>query len=263
MCTLRRRRTAGDLTDSCPMKNSSLLILLLALLIGGPSSSRADVVLLKSGGKLEGRIVKQTETSVEVDVGAGSFTLPMSSVDRIERGRSGLDEYDDRAAKLAPNDRDGWLELARWASRAGLGTQSRRAYQHVLKIDPNDPEANRAQGRVQVEGRWMTEDEAYRARGYVRFEGRWVTPVEQDSILRAREAERDAARARTQAAEAQTRAEAQARETETRAREAEARAEQPTYGIPLYWDTWGPGPSTFPTNPVDRGRFSGRSGRQP
>jgi hypothetical protein len=247
------------------MKNSSLLVLLLGLLIGAPSSSRADVVFLKSGGKLEGRIVQQTETSVEVNIGAGSLTLPMSSVDRIEEGRSRLDEYDDRAAALDPNDRDGWLELARWASRAGLGTQSRRAYQYLLKIDPNDPEANRALGRVQVEGRWMTEDEAYRARGYVRFEGRWVTPVEQDSILRAREADRDAARARTQAAEARARtqaAEAQAREAEARAREAEARAEQPVHGIPLYW-VWGPGPATWPSNPLDQGRFSGRSEGQP
>ena len=247
-----------------PAKNSLLSALLLALLVGAPAASRADVVFLKSGGKMEGRIVQQTETSVEVDIGAGSLTFPMSSVDRIEKGHSQLDEFDDRAAALDPNDRDGWLELARWASRAGLGTQSKRAYQHVLKIDPNDPEANQAMGLVQVEGRWMTEDEAYRARGYVRFEGRWVTPAEQDSILRAREADRDAARAQAQAAEAQqARAEAQAREAEARAREAEARSEQPTYGIPLYWNTWGPGPSTWPTNPLDQGRSPGRSGGQP
>ena len=240
-----------------PAKNSLLSALLLALLVGAPAASRADVVFLKSGGKMEGRIVQQTETSVEVDIGAGSLTFPMSSVDRIEKGHSQLDEFDERAAALDPNDRDGWLELARWASRAGLGTQSKRAYQHVLEIDPNDPEANQALGLVQVEGRWMTEDEAYRARGYVRFEGRWVTPAEQDSILRAREVERDAARAQAQAAEAQ------AREAEARAREAEARAEQPTYGIPLYWNSWGPGPSTWPTNPLDQGRIPERSGGQP
>jgi tetratricopeptide (TPR) repeat protein len=246
-----------------PAKNSLLLALLLVLLVGAPAASRADVVFLKSGGKLEGRIVQQTETSVEVDIGAGSLTLPMSSVDRIEKGHSQLDEFDERAAALDPYDRDGWLQLAHWASRAGLGTQSKRAYQHVLKIDPNDPEANQALGRVQVEGSWMTEDEAYRARGYVRFEGRWVTPAEQDSILRAREAERDAARAQAQAAEARARAEGQAREAEARAREAEARAEQPTRGTPLYWNTWGPGPSTWPTNPLDQGRIPERSGGQP
>jgi len=253
-----------------PAKSSLLSALLLVLLVGAPAASRADVVFLKSGGKLEGSLVQQTETSIEVDIGAGSLTLPMSSVDRIEKGRSHLDEFDERAAALDPNDRDGWLQLARWASQAGLGTQSQWAYQHVLKIDPNDPEANQAMGRVQVEGRWMTEDEAYSARGYVRFEGRWVTPAEQDSILNAREADRDAARAQAQAAEAQARAEVQAqvgearvKEAEARAREAEARAQQPTYGIPLYWNTWGPGPNTWPTTPVDRGPIPELSGRQP
>ena len=232
------------------MKNISLRILFFALLIGAPSASRADVVHLKSGGKLEGRIVEQTESSVEVDIGAGTLTFPMSSVERIEEGRSPLDDYDERVRGLAENDRDGWLELARWASSVGLGTQSLRAYEHVLGLDPNNPEANRALGRVEVDGRWMTEDEAYRARGYVMFEGQWVTPAEQESILRSREAEQAAAQARAQSAEAQAReAEAQAREAEA---QAQAQAQQPTYGIPLYWNTWGPGPSSWPNNPLDR-----------
>ena len=234
------------LTSMVSMKNTLLPILLLALLVGAPSAPRADVVYLTSGGKLEGRIVEQTESSIEVDIGAGSLTFPMSSVERIEEGRSQLDDYDERVQGLAENDRDGWLELAQWASSVGLGTQSLRAYEHVLTLDPSNPEANRALGRVEVDGRWMTEDESYRARGYVNFEGQWMTPAEQESILRAREADQAAAQARAQSDEAQ------AREAEARAREAETQAQQPTYGIPLYWNTWGPGPSSWPSNPLDR-----------
>lgn len=228
------------------MRNNSLGMLLLALLLGAPPASRADVVYLKGGGKMEGRIVERTESSVEVDIGAGTLTFPMSSVDRIEEGRSPLDDYDDRSAALAADDRDGWLELGRWASGVGLGTQARQAYEHVLTLDPSNPEANRALGRVEVDGRWMTEDEAYRARGYVNFEGQWVTPAEQESILRAREADRAAAQAQAQSAEAQ------AREAEARAREAEARAQETTYAAPLYWRSWGPGPRNWPKNPLDR-----------
>ena len=51
---------------------------------------------------MEGRTVQQTETSIEVDIGAGTLTFPMSSVDRIEKGRSPLDEFDERAAALDP-----------------------------------------------------------------------------------------------------------------------------------------------------------------
>ena len=113
------------------MKTGSQFWLALGVLIGVPVVALGDVVYLNSGGKMEGRIVSQTETSIEVDIGAGTLTFPMSSVDRIEKGRSPLDDYDERAAALGANDSDGWLELARWASSQALGTQSRRAYERV------------------------------------------------------------------------------------------------------------------------------------
>lgn len=227
------------------MKNDSIPALLLALLVAAPAASQADVVFLKSGSKLEGRVVERTETSVEIDIGAGSLTLPRSSVDRIEQGRSPLDDFDEKAGALSADDLDGWLQLARWASRVGLGAQSKWAYEHVLVIDPKDPEANRALGRVEIDGRWLTEDEAYRARGYVDFEGQWMTPTEQDTILRGREADRVAAEAQVREAEAR------AREAEARAKQAEAKAESSTYRDPINWGTWGPGPRSWPKNPLD------------
>lgn len=229
---------------------TQLLGCLLAgvLLIGTPASSWADVVYLKSGGRMEGRIVSQTETAIEVDIGAGTLTFQMSSVDRIETGRSPLDDYDERAAALGANDSNGWLELARWASSQGLGTQSRRAYERVLSIDPQNAEANRAMGLVEVDGKWVTEDQAYRARGYVLFEGQWMTPAEQEAIVRGREAERAAAQARAQTADSQ------ARQAEAQAREAEAQAQRAEYQYPVYWGTWGPGPRTWHSNPLDSAR---------
>jgi hypothetical protein len=85
---------------------------------------------LKSGGSVEGRVIERTDSSVEIDIGAGSITLSMESVDRIEEGRSPLDDYDERAARLDENDLDGWLELARWASSEGLsrGEPTRRCF---------------------------------------------------------------------------------------------------------------------------------------
>ena len=214
------------------------------LLIAAPVT--ADVVHLSSGGRLEGRIVSQTETSIEVDIGAGSLTFPMSSVERIEEGRTPLDDYDERVAALAPNDLDGWLGLARWASSAGLGRQARNAYERVLELDPDNPEANRAAGRVELNGRWVSKDEAYRARGMVDFEGQWMTPAEQEAILRGREADRATAEARARTAEAL------AQQADAEAREAEAQPQ--TSQSPLYWGTWGPGPNVWQRNPLDRPR---------
>ena len=73
------------------MRHCITLACVLALL---PSPARADEVFLKGGGKLSGRILSRTESSVQVDVGAGIITVPMASVVRIEEKRSVLDDYE-------------------------------------------------------------------------------------------------------------------------------------------------------------------------
>jgi hypothetical protein len=222
-------------------------ILLLTGLLAG--SACADEVFLKSGGQLSGRIAKRTATEVEVDIGAGHITVPMSHVVRIEEGRSALHEYQDRAGALAASDAAGWLALGEWASSRGLGTQAREAYTRALALAPDDPRANAALGRMQIDGRWVSEDEGYRARGYVQYRGEWITPAEHDAIQReeaadfAREQERQAADARV-------------REAEARAADAEARADQAAAEQPQWsdsypgWYGWGGGPAVWPTGSI-------------
>jgi len=223
------------------------ILLLAAVLV--PRGGTADEVFLKGGGQLSGRVVSRTATTVEVDVGAGRIGVPASSVLRIEEGRSALQEYEERAAKLAPGDADGWVALAQWAESRGLGTQAREAYHRALAVSPLDPRANEGLGNVQVAGRWVSEDEGYRARGYVQYQGEWMTPAEHEAILRERAAD-DARDRERQAAESRARAaEARAEEAEARAREAEAATA--SEGIPL-WYGWGGGPVAWPVGPVVR-----------
>jgi tetratricopeptide (TPR) repeat protein len=203
-----------------------------------PAALLADTVYLRGGGKVSGRIVSRTEDQVEVDVGAGTIKVRMANVMRIDEERSALDEYAQRAQGLGPQDVDGWRELGRWAKSRGLNTQARQAYEKVLAVAPNDPEANEALGRVQVGGRFVSEEESYREKGYVQFEGEWMTPAERDAMTRNRSA---AAEADPRAREA----EARAREAEARAREAESQAQEEQQGIPLYWG-WGTGPAAWP-----------------
>jgi len=218
-------------------------LVFVGLLAGAAS---ADDVFLKSGGQLSGRIVSRSETAITVDVGAGRITVPASSVVRVQEGRSAFEEYEERAARLGPGDVPGWLELGAWAAARGLGTQSRQAYERALQASPNDPNANEALGRVQLNGRWVSEEESYRAQGYVQYGGDWVTPAERDAMERAREAE-------TQRDRERVAAEARAREAEERAAQAEKRAkeaeEQEQEGLPL-WYGWGAGPAVWPAGSV-------------
>jgi len=220
-------------------------VVLAAVLLAGAVA--ADEVYLKGGGRLSGRIVSRTETTIEVDVGAGRIGVPASSVLRIEEGRSPLQDYEERAGRLAPGDVDGWIALAQWAEGQGLGTQAREAYHRALAASPDDPRANAALGNMKVNGKWVTEEESYRARGYVQYEGEWMTPAERDAAERARAAEEERDRERREADRRVQEAEGRAAEAEARAKEAEA----PSEGIPL-WYGWGAGPVSWPVGPVVR-----------
>ena len=219
-------------------------IVLLAALLAGAAS--ADEIFLKSGGQLSGRIVTRTATAVTIDIGAGQITVPPSQVARIEEGRSPLHEYEERAGKLAAADAEGWLALGAWASSRGLSTQAREAYTRVLSVAPDDPRANAALGRTQVDGRWVSEDEGYRARGFVQYRGEWMSPAEHEAIQRE-EAAADARERELQAADARVReAEARTQEAEARAREAEQQANE---SYP-YWYGWGAGPNVWSTGSI-------------
>lgn len=210
----------------------------------------ADEVHLKGGGSLTGEIVSQTAENITVDIGAGRMTVRMSTVVRIDKSASPLQEYRSRAATLATEDVQGWRELARWAANQGLGTQSREAYTHVTALVPDDPEANRGLGLVQQDGRWMTEEESYLARGFIKFEGDWMTPGEQQAILAERQA---SAAAEQQALAAQMQADAAAAQ-EQQAREQAEHDEfwddnLPELGDEVYWGGYGYTPTLWPVQP--------------
>lgn len=229
------------------MKRSIALLALVA------APLLADEVHLKGGGRLTGEIVEQTAESVTVDVGAGRMTVRMSTVVRIDKSASPLQEYRTRAEALTDQDVEGWRELARWASNQGLGTQAREAYTHVTAVVADDAEANRGLGLVQQDGRWMTEEESYLARGFVKFEGEWMNPGEKKAILAERQT---AAAAEAQALAAQV----QADQAAAQEREAEEAAEEddfwddslPQLGEPVYWGGYGYTPTLWPVQPIQQ-----------
>ena len=235
------------------------------LLLLVPALALADEVYLAGAGKLSGRIVEQTETTVTVDVGGGNISVPASRVERIVKGRTPLDDYDERAARLGPQDVDGWRSLGSWASQQGLGSQATQAYNKVIAIAPDDAEAREALGFVKLPGRWVTLEESYPILGYVKYDGEWMTPDEAEIAAQGTEAEdarREAEQQENDAAIADMEAEDQARWDEEAARkedeeyveaQSEGRVDQP-----VYWGSWGYGVTYWPATsgvgnrPVDR-----------
>jgi hypothetical protein len=210
----------------------------------------ADDVYLRGGGRITGQILKMSNDSVTVDVGGGTLTVKMSSVVKIEGGKSPLQEYRERAKSVPPGDAEAWRELARWAVTQTLATAAEEAWKNVLATLPNDPEANQAIGRVQYGGSWVTEDQAYTAQGYIKFEGEWMRPQERQAILQERRAS-EAAYQQAEAARIQGEQKAEAAE---KAKEDAESAAFMRGGFPqsssdvLYWG----GGTVWPSQPVQQ-----------
>lgn len=210
------------------------------LLVLVPSLLCADAVYVKGGAKFSGRIVNQTETVVTMDIGEGEVGIPRDRIEKIVHGTSPLQEYEDRAAKLQPNDANGWRDLGRWASEQGLARQAETAWKRVLTIDPNDLEARSGLGYVEINGRWATEEDSYRLQGFVKYQGEWMMPAEVQLIQQAEAQTAAAEQARYEAEERADQAEMDRQDAEWREKEAakaaeEAQREQFGWDNPTVW----------------------------
>ena len=143
-----RRSNAQTLRRSRRLLLRALCLPLCALCV------RADVVVLKNGGKIEGRVVEKG-TVIEVHVGAGKTVVPKSEIARIQRGAVTTDEYEKRKGALRPDDAEGLYQLGLWCRKSGLADQADAAFADVMKLKPNHPGAREALGFSLVNGRWI------------------------------------------------------------------------------------------------------------
>ncbi len=208
----------------------------------GASFSTADVLYLKTGGQLEGVVTHETPESVTIDVSMGQVSVPRGRVLRIERKESALSQYRSRLGATDARDPRAWAELARFANRNHLRSESREAWAAVLSLDPMNEEAHLALGHVLSGGRYVDEAEAYRANGFVYFDHQWMTRAEQSSLLREREERRIDDRRVEEARRA-------ARDAEDRARRAEAEAARARAEISIGYPVWGFGSGVFVGSP--------------
>ena len=229
------------------MRRTSLLLVLLAS-AAGLAPAHADEVYLKGGAKFTGRIEQQTDTMVTVNIGDGVVGVPMVRVEKIVKGKSPLDEYDERARALGAQDLDGWRGLGAWASHHGLSAQAKDAYAKVMALSPDDPEARQALGYVRINNQWMTEEQSYIARGYVKVGGEWMTPAAAQQVQAAEaseQARQDAERRANQAEADKILAESRAAKAEEKARKAAEVDPWSQIGMNT-WGAWGYGVVGWP-----------------
>ena len=157
--------------------NSARALLGAAALLVCSSVAAADTVSLRNGAVLEGRTRREGDHVVVV-TGSGEMRLPAAQVVSVTPGRTVLDDYDDRLARLreakTENDPDALVELARWCREKRLGKQARTHLRRAIELEPDHAAARKALGYIRHDGRWLTEAQYREARGFVRVGSRWV-----------------------------------------------------------------------------------------
>ena len=168
-----------------------LTVLFLAMLAAVAGNASSDVVWLKKGGTLEGRVEVRGE-EVVVHLANGAVTLRRDEIDRIEKKETILDVYEAKRAALPAGDPQARYELGLWCELSGLEGRAKSHHEEAIALDPDHAGARRELGQVLRDGRWMTEDEARAAEGYVLYQGRWLRPETVAQLLRADQALADA-----------------------------------------------------------------------
>ncbi|MFG0320137.1 MAG: hypothetical protein ACF8XB_22890 [Planctomycetota bacterium JB042] len=168
--------------SSSPFRLPLLAGFALAALVAAPAS-HADVIHMKSGQKIQGKIVQDDGSTLIVDTKFGRMTFERAKVERIELQRLPREEVTARM-KAAADDAAAMFEVAKYAKEKRLEKEYREVLQAVVAIDPNHTEANEALGRVPYDGKWFTPEEleAYKAdladqmkaRGRVLYKGKWI-----------------------------------------------------------------------------------------
>jgi poly(3-hydroxybutyrate) depolymerase len=101
-----------------------------------------DIVTLKGGQKLEGRVISENDAAVVIRTPQGEKKVPRAKVDQVKKCKSIYDTFD---AKLADaKDVKALLQVAAWANSNRLFPEAIAAYRRVLDLDPNNAAAKKA-----------------------------------------------------------------------------------------------------------------------
>jgi uncharacterized protein DUF1570 len=120
---------------------NALLIALFAASFAAEEDTR-DVVKLKAGGELQGRVVFESADKVVLRASSRERTIPKSDVASISSVARSTEEWLERRNKLAPDDVAGRLELAQFCKDRKLDREAALEALVVLRTDPKNEKAH-------------------------------------------------------------------------------------------------------------------------
>ncbi|MFN0020509.1 MAG: hypothetical protein ACKVP0_19805 [Pirellulaceae bacterium] len=156
--------------------------------------TRAEVVLLKSGARVEGEILNPTREKDDlvevVPVEGLKLTLAAGQVKGVLVQTKVLKDYEEAAAKMA-DTLEAHLAMAQWCQDAGLTEPRKYHLTQVIKHDPDHAMARATLGFVKAGSGWLTQSEYMGRQGYVLKGGAYRLQQELEIMERARKWELD------------------------------------------------------------------------
>ena len=125
--------------------------------------------------------------------GGGKITLEADVVEKVQAVPPELAEYEKLRLENAETRSLDQMNLADWCRQHGLTAQRKAVLEHVLQLDPEQPEARKLLGYHKVKDQWMTHEEEQIDKGYVKSRNpstgmmEWVPPQvaeNRDSVQR-------------------------------------------------------------------------------
>ena len=152
----------------------------LMTLITWPLAMCAEVIELKDGSKIEGKITSKSGTEVVVRTEGVEVRVSGDEIKTIDGLPFTYDckaAYELKCAELQPGDVDGHFKLALWCEEHKMQEQMNEQLGCVLAFEPNHEGANKKMGRLFFQDQWRTPDELKKL-GFVKKNGQWLTPDE-------------------------------------------------------------------------------------
>src|SRR5579885_848938 len=148
-------------------------------------SSRADIIELRGGGQVQGKVVPDPKNKDRVQVlllqGRRPLSFQKGQIVRIVPKASPLDDYVVKRGEAA-GTAEAQYRLGSWCEQNRLADLARLHYERALGHDPDFEPAHKKLGHTKVGDSWLTRDDLTAAQGLVKYKGRWVTPEEKAKL---------------------------------------------------------------------------------
>lgn len=135
----------------------------LALVLSMDVTAKQQVVVLKSGRRIQGEVTK-IEAGYQVKTPGGTIVFAADQVAKVEDVVTQQDELQARLAKIDAKDPEALYQLARWAQGQGMLKEARDLLKKVLAIKSDHRQAKRRLELVEKQLAAATRPEAVATR---------------------------------------------------------------------------------------------------